>query len=91
MKDLVTTLLDEREITGLLTEYCRALDCMDLEAISKVFTNDCVVKFSPDKRLNGHGSQAVAKSLERMWRWASTSDHLSNVQIYFDGEDRAPR
>jgi ketosteroid isomerase-like protein len=62
---------------------------MELEAIAKVFANDCVVEFGPDKRLNSYGSQAVAKSLERMWRWARTSHHLSNVQICFDGEDRA--
>lgn len=89
MKDSVTTLLDEREITSLLIEYCRALDCMDLEAISKVFSDDCVVQFGPDERLNSHGPQGVAKSLERMWRWARTSHHLSNVSIRFYGEDRA--
>ena len=89
MKDPVTTLLDEREITDLLTEYCRALDSMDLEAISKVFSDDCVVEFGPDQRLNSHGPQGVAKSLERMWRWVRTSHHLSNISIRFDGEDRA--
>ena len=89
MNDLVTKLIDERAITNLLIEYCRALDAMDLKAIEKLFSEDCVVEFGPDERLNSQGSKEVAKSLERMWRWVRTSHHLSNVQISFYDKDRA--
>ena len=85
----INTIEDERAITHLLTEYCLALDSMDLESIAGVFTEDCVVEFGPDERLNSRGRKQVAKSLERMWRWARTSHHLSNVKIRFEGADRA--
>ena len=42
-------LIDEREITDRLHDYCRALDLMDLAI--HVFTADCVVEFGPDERL----------------------------------------
>ena len=89
MNDLIKKIIDEREITALLIEYCRALDYMDLNAISKLFSEDCVVKFGPDDQLNSYGSKAVAKSLERMWRWERTSHHLSNVSIQFSGSYKA--
>ena len=82
-------LADRQEISDLLIEYCRALDVMDLSAIAGVFTEDCEVEYGPEDRLRSRGAAGVAKSLERMWRWARTSHHLSNVQIAFDGADRA--
>src|SRR5712691_10826281 len=80
---------DRQEIAELLAEYCRALDLMDLDAVARVFTADCSVEYGPEDRLRSRGAAGVAKSLERMWRWARTSHHLSNVQIVFDGPDRA--
>ena len=44
MNDLIKKILDEREITALLVEYCRALDKMDLNAIAELFSEDCVVE-----------------------------------------------
>lgn len=82
-------LQDEREITAVLTEYCYALDCMDLLRLSALFTDDCVVDYGPDERLQSRGAAALAKSLERMWRWSRTSHHLSNVLVEFDGDDAA--
>ena len=89
MNDLIKKILDEREITALLVEYCRALDYMDLNAIAELFSEDCVVEFGPDDQLNSSGPKAVAKSLERMWRWERTSHHLSNVSIHFNGSYKA--
>ena len=85
MNDLIKKIIDEREITALLVEYCRALDYMDLNAIARLFSEDCVVIFGPDDQLNSCGTKAVAKSLERMWRWERTSHHLSNISINFAG------
>ena len=82
-------LADRQEISELLIEYCRALDVMDLPAIARVFTEDCEVEYGPEERLRSKGAEGVAKSLERMWRWARTSHHLSNIQITFDSADRA--
>ncbi len=82
-------LVDRHQIAELLSEYCRALDVMDLEAVASVFTEDCVVEYGPEERLRCRGTAGVAQSLQRMWRWARTSHHLSNVQIAFTGGDEA--
>ena len=89
IQDPIRQLMDEREITDRLNDYCRALDLMDLAILDGVFTTDCVVEFGPDKRLNSEGADAVRRSLERLWRWQRTSHHLSNVQISFGGADTA--
>ena len=88
-QDQIRQLMDEREITDRLHDYCRALDLMDLAILENVFTADCVVEFGPDERLNSVGADAVRKSLERLWRWQRTSHHLSNVQIRFEDTDTA--
>lgn len=80
---------DRQAITDVLVEYCCALDVMDLPALAALFTDDCVVEYGPGEFLQSHGSAALAKSLERMWRWSRTSHHLSNVLIRFDGSDAA--
>ena len=80
---------DRQAIADVLVEYCCALDLMDLPALAALFTDDCVVEYGPGEFLQSHGSAALAKSLERMWRWSRTSHHLSNVLIRFDGSDAA--
>ena len=81
--------IDRQEITDVLIEYCCALDRMDLPRLSALFTDDCVVDYGPDEQLQSRGAAALAKSLERMWRWSRTSHHLTNVQVEFDGENEA--
>jgi hypothetical protein len=44
-------LLDTAAITAVLTDYCRYLDRMDLEALGALFTIDCRVIYGPDPRL----------------------------------------
>ena len=85
MNDLMKKILDEREIKAVLIEYCCALDRMDLVAIAHLFSEDCIVEFGADAKLNSRGPKALSKSLERMWRWERTSHHLSNVSINFTG------
>lgn len=84
---LLQGLIDRQSITDVLNEYCYALDRLDLPRLSALFTNDCVVDYGPDERLQSYGAAALEKSLERMWRWSRTSHHLSNVQIHFDDGD----
>lgn len=89
MTEALRQLLDRQEITDLLHEYCRTLDLMDLQALAAVFTEDCLVDYGPEERLQSHGAAGVARDLRRMWRWSRTSHHLSNVQITFEDEDHA--
>jgi ketosteroid isomerase-like protein len=82
-------LTDREEISSLLYEYCRTLDAMDLDALAEIFTEDCVVEYGPEARLQSHGRAAIRQGLERLWRWKRTSHHLSNIQIRFPRADEA--
>ncbi|MDH3740992.1 MAG: nuclear transport factor 2 family protein [Hyphomicrobiales bacterium] len=89
MEPELRRLVDRQEIEQVLIAYCIHLDRMDLAALAGLFTDDCHVDYSDDPRLKSNGAADLAKSLERMWRWARTSHHLSNVVIEFDGADAA--
>ena len=73
----------------MLNEYCRALDAMELDAVASLFCDDCVVEYGPEERLQSRGRAALRKGLERLWRWARTSHHMSNIQVSLGGEDEA--
>ena len=79
----VGRLCDTEAIAWVLNEYCDALDCMDLPRLCALFTDDCLVEYGPEAWLQSRGAAALERSLARMWRWARTSHHLSNVQIDF--------
>jgi len=87
--ETLSELQDRQAISDLLVTYCCALDRMDLNTLATLFTADCIVDYGPDARLQSHGSAALAKSLQRMWRWSRTSHHLSNIKIHFEGKDEA--
>jgi 3-phenylpropionate/cinnamic acid dioxygenase small subunit len=89
MDPVVRGLVDRQAIADVLHAYCRALDEMDLAAIPSLFTADCAVSYGPDPRLETRGAEALAAALARLWRWARTSHHLSNVEVEFDGPDAA--
>lgn len=80
-------LLDRHAIHDLLVDYCFYLDSMNLPALAALFTVDCEVIYGADPRLGSQGAAALEDSLERMWRWARTSHHLSNVRLVFPGPD----
>jgi len=80
---------DRVAIGEVLVAYCDYLDRMELDALADLFTAGCVVEFGPDERLNSRGRDALAKSLERMWRWRRTSHYLCNVHIAFSAPDAA--
>jgi ketosteroid isomerase-like protein len=74
-------LLDKQAITEVLYAYCAHLDRMDLDALAALFTDDCVVEYGPEPRLQSRGAAGLRRDLARMWRWARTSHHLSNVMV----------
>lgn len=87
--DRLRRICDREEITRVLNEYCCALDRMDLPRLCELFTQDCRVEYGPEEWLQSRGAAALEASLARMWRWARTSHHLSNVRIDFNGDDEA--
>ena len=82
-------LVDHQQIEQVLIAYCVHLDRMDLAALTALFTADCDVDYGDDPRLKSKGAAGLGASLERMWRWARTSHHLSNVMIEFEDDETA--
>lgn len=80
---------DKILIGELLSGYCRMLDTMTLDDVDAYFTEDCVVEFGADERLNARGSADLASKLSRLWRWRRTAHHLSNVEVQVTDQDRA--
>ena len=80
---------DRFAIHDLLVDYCLHLDRMDLAALARLFTPDCIVVYGPDPSLMARGPAALQASLARMWRWTRTSHHLSNLRIWLDGPGKA--
>jgi 3-hydroxyacyl-CoA dehydrogenase/3-phenylpropionate/cinnamic acid dioxygenase small subunit len=80
---------DRMEITSVLHRYCAMLDRMDLDLVPTLFTDDCLVVYGPDERMQSRGAADLALSLRRLWRFDRTSHHLSNVEIEFMGDDEA--
>lgn len=80
---------DREAIAEVLAAYCRLLDEMRLEELAALFTPDAEVSYGPVEPLRARGRLAIEQSLGRMWRWARTSHHLSNVEIRQAAPDRA--
>lgn len=80
---------DRIAIEEVLHAYCRTLDEMDLDALVKLFTGDCVVEYGPGELMRSNGASRLRSDLERMWRYRRTSHHLSNVEVRFEPDDRA--
>lgn len=82
-------LTDQRDIENLLVDYCRYLDRMDLDSLADLFLPDAQVEYGEGPLLRSEGNAALRMSLTRMWRWKRTAHHLSNVRIWFEGEETA--
>jgi 3-phenylpropionate/cinnamic acid dioxygenase small subunit len=74
-------LAEKQAVAEVLIAYCTHLDRMDLDALACLFTEDCDVDYGPEPRLQSHGSEGLRRDLARMWRWARTSHHLSNIVV----------
>lgn len=82
-------LVARHRIEATLAAYCDGLDAMDLDAVGRLFTEDCRVSFGPDPALEAQGRAALVASLARLWRWRRTAHLLGHVAVTFDGPDTA--
>ena len=83
-------LRDRREIEELIHAYCRHFDQNEPELVAALFTEEAVVDYGPGfPNIVGAASIAgsIAVGLEQTFE--ATSHHVSNIQITFDGPDRA--
>ncbi len=86
----VSNLLDRQAITDLIHAYCYHFDRNEPAEVAALFTPDAIVDYGPEAATI-IGADAIASTisvgLERTF--AATSHHVSNIQIVFEGSDRA--
>jgi hypothetical protein len=65
------------------------MDLLDMDLLADTFTEDGFLDIGPEPRLQTRGASAIREAMKRMKRFARSSHHLSNIQIEFQGTDRA--
>src|SRR5262249_31979200 len=74
----------------LIHAYCRHFDQNEPELVAALFTEEATVDYGPEfPNIVGAATiaETIAVGLERTF--AATSHHVSNMQVTFDGPDRA--
>lgn len=90
MDDRVAQLLDRQEIVDQMHAYARWVDLGRVDKQCEVFTDDCRTNFAKgeDNWLLGREAM-MAFVRQALSPYASTNHTISNIEITFDGADRA--
>jgi uncharacterized protein (TIGR02246 family) len=87
---VVRELVDRRAIEELIYAYCRHFDQNEPDSVAALFTEDATVDYGPEfPNVVGASSIAAAVAVGLEQTFAATSHHVSNIEIAFDGPDRA--
>ena len=90
MDEALQRLIDHREISDLLFDYCNYVDRYECEKIADLFTEDCLFDFGPAFKGEQRGNERLAKAAAlTLSDWKATSHHVSNLRICFDAPDEA--
>jgi hypothetical protein len=85
MDKAVTELLDKQAITEGLYRYCRALDRMDKEMVSRVFHDDMTADYDPSQTI-----RSLKEFIPWMWghhtRFHNHNHQVSNILIEVNGD-----
>jgi ketosteroid isomerase-like protein len=86
----VRELCDRQAIADLIYSYCYHFDGNEPEAVAALFTADATVDYGPESTTIV-GADAIARTIAVGLEstFAATSHHVSNIQLSFDGPDRA--
>jgi len=87
---LVHELADRQAIADLIHAYCLHFDNNEPEAVAALFTDDAVVDYGPEATtIVGADVIATTIAVGLAKTFLATSHHVSNIQITFEGTDRA--
>ena len=86
----VKRLQDRVDIEEALYGYCRHADLLDAEGMAAYFTDDCVVAYVLPQTLPPfQGKGELLRFLREYFpNTVSSSHHVANVELLFDGADR---
>ena len=88
--ELLREVADRQAITALIHGYCFHFDNNEPEAVAALFSDDATVDYGPEAATIVSAAaiaETIAVGLDRTF--AATSHHVSNIEITFDGPDRA--
>jgi uncharacterized protein (TIGR02246 family) len=86
----VRELVDRQAIADLVHAYCRHFDQNEPDEVAALFTDDAVVDYGPEAAtIVGSAAIAATIAVGLEQTFAATSHHVSNIQLAFDGPDRA--
>jgi hypothetical protein len=83
----IRRLVDRQAILTVLHSYCDLVDRNLPGQAAQLFTSDCTYDFAPG--FQGEGREALGEVLAAVGQFSATSHHLSNIEVIFDGADRA--
>ena len=87
---LVRELADRQAIADLIHAYCFHFDNNEPEAVAALFADDAVVDYGPDAAtIVGADAIVTTIAVGLEHTFLATSHHVSNIQITFDGAERA--
>ena len=87
---LVRELADRQAIADLIHAYCFHFDNNEPEAVAALFADDAIVDYGPDAAtIVGADAIVTTIAVGLEHTFLATSHHVSNIQIAFDGPDRA--
>ena len=87
---IVHELADRQAIADLIYAYCLHFDNNEPEAVAALFTDDAVVDYGPEATtIVGADAIATTIAVGLEQTFLATSHHVSNIQITFEGADRA--
>ena len=72
-----------------LIEYARVYDEGNHDAMADLFTEDARIDYGPALGGPLQGREAIRGWLRGIYGFRRTSHHVSNVQVRFEGDDRA--
>ncbi len=78
-------LVDRQAIVDVIHAYCRNVDLVRADEVAALFTDDCVVDYGPGLGAPTHGAATLGERLGAgLPRFAATSHHVSNIEVWFD-------
>lgn len=89
-RDVAEELADRQAISELIHAYCFHFDNNEPQAVAALFTEDATVDYGPESAtIVGADAIATTIAIGLDQTFAATSHHVSNIQISFEGPDRA--
>ena len=85
---MLQRLADRQAITDVLALFCERIDEYDIDAVARLFSEDCLVDYGPGRGGEQRGRQALARRLRRgQGQFRRTHHQLGQVRVELTGDE----